>query len=114
MNLDKTGGCGGNDINGNSPYRRYMLRSDCRDKRLPEFVRASRVTMLSCVSAAGDTAPPLFVFKGERHQYLTVLIGGKEQIETYNTHLPRGAVVAVRKECGGVDSQNFQVGPNPL
>ena len=96
-NIDETGGCGVNDINGNSPKRRYMLRSGGRDKRLPEFARASRVTMLSCVSAVGNTAPPLFVFKGEHHQYRTVLIGGKEQVETYNTHRPRGALVAVRK-----------------
>lgn len=59
------------------------------------------------MNAAGDTGPTLFVFQGRAQPYLAVIRGKEPIVETYGDYLPSGAVIAVRKERGGVDSQNF-------
>ena len=74
---------------------------------MPEFVRASRITVVPVISAAGETGTPLFVFKGKRMPYRHVVVDGMVRVETYAQCLPRNACVAMREENGGVDSTNF-------
>ena len=59
------------------------------------------------ISAAGKTGPRLFVYKGKSFPYLCYVENGQEKIDTIAHHLPRRAVVAMRAEGGGVDSNNF-------
>jgi len=107
-NLDETGGTPGKDVVGAIKERRYLRRErHQRDIIIPEFVSSSRATVMAVVSAAGDTAPPLFVFKGARLPYRVVEEAGKEVVQTYSTFLPRGSAVAMRDQNGGVDSENF-------
>lgn len=96
----------GTDVSGNKKVRRYATRGTQLDMRVPDFVRTSRATLLPVINAAGDTGPPLFVLKEAALPYRKVLIKGKVQLETYGSHLPRGAVVAMRCEQGGVDSMH--------
>jgi len=63
-NLDETGGTPEKDVTGAVKEKRYMRRRGPRDIVIPEFVAASRATLMATVSAAGDTGPPLFIFKG--------------------------------------------------
>ena len=44
----------------------YLRRNAAKDINLPEFMRATRATVMPVVSAAGDTGPPLLVFRGAR------------------------------------------------
>lgn len=84
-----------------------MRRDGYRSLKLPEFVRASRMTLMSVVSAASDSGPPLFVFKGKTLPYRDVIVDGVIVTQTYAEFLLRGSCVAVRQEGDGVDSQNF-------
>ena len=106
-NLDETGGTPGRDVKGAAARRRYTRSTVVSDLRLPYWVTASRATALACISAAGETALPLFVFKGIKFPYRQVLVDAEVQVESYGTHLPRGAIIAVRNEVGGVDSSSF-------
>ena len=106
-NLDETGTTPVKDTRGNFRQKHYIRRGGACEHRVPDFDHASRVTVLPVVSASGETGPPLFVFKGKCIPYRQVLVGGALRAETYTQYLPRSACVAVREECGGVDSANF-------
>ena len=106
-NLDETGTTPGRDVKGNGKQRRYMRRNGSREARVPEFVRANRVTTMPVISARGDTGPPLFVLQGKRLPYRRVVEGGVVRTQTYADLLPRTACIALREERGAVDSTNF-------
>lgn len=80
-----------------------MRRSDGSDIRLQEFVNDSRITVLACICGEVETAPPLFVFKGQRPPYRNAIVN----VPIEASYLPKDALVVMRNEVGGVDSANF-------
>lgn len=106
-NLDETGATPGKDVAGASSSRRYTTRSRTGDMRVPDFASTHRTTMMPVVSAAGETGPVLFVFKGSALPYREVSRGSTVVTETFADYLPRGAVITTRADCGGVNSNNF-------
>lgn len=106
-NLDETGATPGKDVNGASSSRRYLTRGGGGDMRTAEFAAISRITMMPVISAAGDSGPTLFVFKGTRLPYRNVARGGHVVAETYADYLPRDAVISTRADHGGVNADNF-------
>jgi len=106
-NLDETGSSPEKEQFGRGRRRRYVGRGTSADMRVAEFLNANRVTILPCISASGDMAPPMFVFKGKQLPFRNVVRAGEVVSETYHDHLPARAVVAMREELGGVDSSNF-------
>jgi len=75
---------------------------------MAEFSARDRITMMAIISAAGESGPPLFVFKGSRMPYRTVLKNGVAVDDTPACNLPPRSCVALRLENGGVDSENFR------
>ena len=59
------------------------------------------------ISASGETAPPLFVFKGLRLPYRTFLRNGEVRTETSLSKLQCGALAAMREENRGIDTARF-------
>ena len=106
-NLDECGGTPGRDVVGNTESYRIFRRNGERDYKLPEFVRTNRITLMPVISGSGDIGPPLYVFKGVFLPYRTVLQHGEKVQQTYHSVLPRGSVVSMREQNGGVDSNNF-------
>ena len=82
-NLDETGATPGRDASGRTQAKRFTRQNASTDVKLEEFIRTSRMTMMPCVSASGECAPPLFVFKGRRVPYHQILVGGQTVSETY-------------------------------
>lgn len=62
---------------------------------------------MAVFSTDRETAPPLFVCKGARLPFRFVTEAGEKVVQTYSNYLPRGAVLAMRDQNGGVDSENF-------
>ena len=108
FNLDEAGTTPEKDITGIAAARRLMPRPGEKDVKMPQFKKLNRVTMMPIVSAAGEAAPPLFVFKGSRVPFRTVLRAGRIVDETPISNLPLRSTVALRQENGGVDTQNFR------
>ena len=63
-NLDETGGTPGRDVVSNTSVKVVTRRNSDSDVQVPEFIRTSRATVMAVINGAGDSAPPLFVFKG--------------------------------------------------
>ena len=59
------------------------------------------------IAAGGSTHIPLFVFKGSRIPFRQVVVNGVTKLDSYAERLPRGALVTVRENTGGVDTTNF-------
>ena len=72
-----------------------------------QLVNVNRVTMLPAVSCTGDTAPPLFVFKGFKRPYRQLMQGGSVFLQTIANYLPSRSFISMREVSDGVDSANF-------
>lgn len=101
-NLDETAGTPGRDVTGSTIKNRYLLRNDSRDVQIPQFTHTSSTAVMAVINVAGDTGPSLFELKGSKLQYRRKIVDVKVATETFVSHLPRGAVVAMRDEVGGV------------
>ena len=53
---------------------RLMTRSGSGELRMPEFRNLHMVTIMTNISASGEFAPPLFIFKGTRLPYRTLVL----------------------------------------
>eukprot|EP00171_Calliarthron_tuberculosum_P001518 IDg1518t1 len=106
-NLDETGATPEKEVAEAASRRRFLTRGGSGDLRLPDLGSLHRSTMMPVVSAAGETGPTLFVFKGCSLPFREVVRGGSVVVETVADQLPRNAVVATRADSGGVDSGNF-------
>lgn len=84
-----------------------MPRHGSRDMSNPNVTKLARITMMPEISAAGDHGPPLFVMKGTKIPYRSVIRNGIELQESPPSNLPRHSVLAMREENGGVDRFNF-------
>lgn len=71
-NLEESGVTPDRNLIGSIEARRIMLRHGDGDLKLPEFARSERVTRIAVVSAAGNSGPPIFVFKGVHLSYRRV------------------------------------------
>eukprot|EP00171_Calliarthron_tuberculosum_P000133 IDg133t1 len=70
----------------------------------------SRVSLLGCVSAAGEAVLPLWIYKGKRFPFRVRLMpDGSQQAESAAHLLPPGSLHGTRPEVGGVDTKNFCV-----
>ena len=107
FNLDESGVTPERDLHGVTASKRLMPRSGCRDICMPEFRNLHRVTIMPVISASGETAPPLFLFKGLRLPYRTLLGNGEVITETPLSKLPSGSLGAMREENGGIDTARF-------
>lgn len=70
----------------------------------------NRITLLACIHASGDVGRPMFVLKGTRmryRKYLSLENPVEKYLETIADCLPRGSLVATRKDVAGVDKANF-------
>ena len=72
-NLDETGCTPGKDTTGVPRTCRFMRQDMKKDAKMEEFRRTGRITLMPVISAAGDVGLILFVFKGTRMPYGTVL-----------------------------------------
>lgn len=106
-NLDESGATPGKDVDGRSACKRLMRRDGIKDLKVPQFLNTHRVTMMASISAAGNSGPPLFVFKGKKLPFRRVVRGGEEVYESLADVLPRHSVISAREKCGGVDMHNF-------
>lgn len=107
-NLDETGVSAGRYTAGKVRQPRFMPRDEpATDIKKVGVSKTDRDTVMPCVSAAGDVAPVLFVFKGAQLPFREVRMHGQTRVETLSSHLPRVSVVAMRKEGGGVDGEVF-------
>ena len=106
-NLDECGVTPGRDGEGDSARKHIVTRHGSRDFRSINIGYDKRVTIMPVISAAGETGPCLLVYKGNSFPYRFHVENGQEKIDTIAHHLPRRAVVAMRAEGGGVDSNNF-------
>ena len=104
-NCDETGATPGRDANGKQTSRVYVTRAGARDAKIGHFLSTNRVTMLPAVSADGKAVPPMFVFKGSRLPYRVLFQEGIKTVQTYTDCLPRGCIVSMRSEGGGVDTK---------
>ena len=84
-----------------------VTRTGARDAKIGHFINATRVAMLPAVSAIGDTAPQLFVFKGRQLSYRQVIVNGRSSVETNADCLPPRALACMRERGGGVETVNF-------
>ena len=85
----------------------YVTCAGALDAKIGHFINTTRVAMLPAVSAIGDAAPPLFVFKGRQLPYRQVIGNGRSSVETYADCLPPRALICMRERGGGVDTANF-------
>lgn len=99
-----------------TPAKRYLWKREAstrstknamRDVRMPEWIRTNRITLVSVINAEGDTASPLFVFRGKLLSYRKIVVDRHVAVQTYASRLPRGAAMALRDENGGVDGDNL-------
>lgn len=67
------------------------------------------MTMLPAVSAEGDIERPMLVFKGSRVPYRVLSENGRQVVQTYGDCLPRGYIVGMREQEGGVDTPKVLV-----
>lgn len=63
--------------------------------------------MMPVVNAAGNAGPHLFLFKGTRLPYRSVIQWGSVVEETPACKMPHGSTLVLRAEKGGVDYLNF-------
>ena len=106
-NLDETGRNPGKYTTGVSYHRSFLRSSRFKDAKVADFVNTHRVTMMKCISTACDTGPTLFVFKGAKFPYRTVLCHGIESTETMSTFLSRYSVISMRGDIAGDDGEKF-------
>lgn len=106
-NLDVTGISPGRDLKEKNSGARFLRRYSKNDFQLPNFTYNNRLTMLPVVSAAGETGPLLFIFKGVWLPHRKVLVDGVTRTETVSSNLPRVALVYMREESAKIDSNSF-------
>ena len=104
FNLDESGVTPERDLHGVTAAERLMPRSVCRDLCMPEFRNRHRVTIMPVLSASGETAPAIFMFKVLRLPYRTLLRNGEVITETPLSKLRSGSLAAMREENGGIDT----------
>ena len=107
FNLDESGITPDRDMYGITSAKRFMPRSACRDLCTPEFRNLNRVTHMPIISASRACAPPLFVFKGLRLPYRTIVKDGHIVTQTPLYNLPKGSTARTREETGGIDTARF-------
>lgn len=103
-NLDETGNSPGRDARVKILQKRYMRRSSGKDAQVAGFTNTNLVTVLPCISAAGDVRPAMFIFKGTKMPFRQALVDDTITMETYDSYLPRGSPVDMREEVAEVDS----------
>ena len=106
-NLDECGVTPGRDEQGASARKRIVTRQGSRDFRSVNVGYEKRVTFMPAICASGETGPCLFVYKGKSFPYRCYVKNGEEHVDSLAHHLPRRAVIKMREEGGGVDSDNF-------
>ena len=106
-NLDEVGATPGKDVAGRSSRKQYTSRKSRVDARAPRFANIPRVTMMPLIAADGSAHIPLLVFKGSRIPFREFVVNGVKKLDSYQERLPRGALVTVRENIGGVDTTNF-------
>ena len=92
-NLDERGCTPRKDLRENIRKRRALRRGGAMDTQHADWSNTARTTLMSVVSASGDTGPPLPLFNGKKIPYRLVLINGVVVNETYASYLPHGAVM---------------------
>ena len=107
FNLDECGITPARDLASKTQCKRYIPRGSAGDSRVGQFKHNDRTTVMPVISAAGTAGPPLFVLKGKQIPYRTELRNGRFVYETPASRLRHKAVVALRAELGGVDSESF-------
>lgn len=70
----------GKDTTRASRHHLFLRRHAETDLKLAEFVRTQHMTMMPCVSAAGNCRPTFFVFKGSKMPYRQVLCVGRAHV----------------------------------
>ena len=106
-NLDECGVTPGRDEQGASARKRIVTRQGSRYFRSVNVGYGKRVTFMPAISASRETGPCLFVYKGKSFPYRCYVKNGVEHVDSLAHHLPRRAVIKMREEGGGVDSDNF-------
>lgn len=71
-NLDETGATPEKYFNGLSSICRFIGNHGCQETNIAEFRSSNRVTMISVISAPGETGPTLLVLKGRKIPYRQV------------------------------------------
>lgn len=66
--------------------------------QIPEFVRASRTTVMTFINAESETTPQIFVFKGAKPPYRQVVFDELESSETCASYLLRGPSFLMRND----------------
>lgn len=97
----------GRDANERQNRKVYMTRAGAKNAKMGTFLHTNRATVMPVISASGRLASSLFVFKGKRLPYRVVSLNGFKVFETYADHLPKGSMVSMREENGGVDGKKF-------
>ena len=103
FNLDECGVTPQNEISGYSQRKRYNPRQAPTDAQVARFAYQDRINLMPAISASGAVAPCLFVLKGKRIPYKMYQRDGRVVTESPLDKLPRGAVMAMRTQLGGVD-----------
>ena len=68
---------------------RFFRSHGSGDAEMPAFTYKNRITILPCISAAGDVDSTLFIFKGTQVAYRDKVVDGKIHTETLTSHLSR-------------------------
>lgn len=66
-----------------SGLRRYFRADGQSDILVSDIGHTNRFTVLSCISAGGIAAVPLFIFKGIKYPYRQVVVDGRVRVETF-------------------------------
>lgn len=107
FNLNETSVTPERDLHGVTSSKKLTPHSVCRDLCTPEFPNLNQGTLMRVISASGAFASPLFIFKGTRLSYRTVLQNGEILTEMPLSKLPPGAMDARREENSGTDTARF-------
>lgn len=105
--LDECGVTLEKDCAGRMCARCFMPVRQCKQQRntdqsMAEFSYKHRVTMMPCVSAAGDCAPPLFIFEGNRVYFDRVVVSGHVDNQQRTAKLPHDAIIATRESVAWI------------
>lgn len=109
FNLDETGMSAGRDTHGASKKRAVVpSKIRCHVKGADFEGNLARVSLLACISAAGEAVCPLWVFKGTRLPFRVIRNENGEISTQSAAHLlPPDSLLGTRKEKGGIDSSLF-------
>eukprot|EP00171_Calliarthron_tuberculosum_P002640 IDg2640t1 len=97
------------DCHRNSTKKVVGARSTrCYTKGADFEKNLSRVTLLGCISAAGEAFLPMWIFKGKRLPFrFRQMPDGSQKAESAAHLLPPGSLHGTRPEVGGVDTKIF-------